>query len=117
MEDVSTAIESAKASKAEERAFLHAMMDEKWVSIKTTSEYLGFNEDTLRRYAGLKGNDQQPALLEGEHWVRHGKASQLFFRIGKTEEALRNLAVTNADGIRKRMAHARDQKGTEAPAE
>lgn len=116
MKDVSTAIESAKASKKEERDFLRAMMDEKWVSIKTTSEYLGFNEDTLRRYAGLKGNDQ-PALLEGEHWVRHGKASQLFFRIGKTEEALRNLAVTNADGIKKRMAHARDQKGVEAPAE
>ena len=115
MDPVSIAIESACASKAEERQFLELMMTEKWVSIKTTAEYLGVNEDTLRRYAGLKG-DAKPCLVEGVEWQRMTNKSALFFRIGPTEQKLKSLAVTSGENIVKRMANARDKKGTGAPA-
>ena len=109
METVSTAIESAEATKAEERKFLDMMMSEKWVSIKTTAEYLGINEDTLRRYAGLR-DGAQPCLVEGTDWQRMTKKGTLFFRIGRTEQKLKNQAVINADSIVKRMADARSKK-------
>ena len=115
MESVSTAIEFAEATKAEERKFLDMMMTEKWVSIKTTAEYLGINQDTLRRYAGLR-DGAQPCLDEGTHWQRMTKKGTLFFRIGPTEQRLKNQAVVHGDDIINRMAEARDRKGTAAPA-